>query len=119
MIEGLELAEACARAADEKQAEDITILDLRGISTITDYFVICSGTSLPHLKAVMREVVGQLRDKHDLRPRTMDGEVESRWMVLDLGDVIVHVFHHEMRPVYSLEDLWSDAKKVEFASGQV
>ena len=116
MIEGVELAEACAKAADAKQAEDIVILNLQGISTITDFFVICSGTSLPHLKAVRREVANQLREKHDLRPRTMDGEMESKWMVLDLGDVIVHVFHHEMRPVYSLEDLWSDAKRVEFAS---
>ncbi len=90
------------------------ILDLRGISTITDYFVICSGTSLPHLKAVKREVADQLREKFDERARTAEGELESRWMVLDYGDVIVHVFHHEMRPVYSLEDLWSDAKVVEF-----
>jgi len=110
------LAEACARAAEEKQAEDIVILDLRGISTITDYFVICSGTSLPHLKAVRREIADQIRTVHGDRPRTMDGEVESKWVVLDYGDVIVHVFHHEMRPVYSLEDLWSDSKRVEFTA---
>lgn len=103
------LATACATYADEKQAEDILILDLRGISTITDYFVICSGTSLPHLKAIRREVSDRLRAEHEVRPRTMDGELESRWMVLDYGDVVVHVFHREMRPIYSLEDLWSDA----------
>ncbi len=119
MIEGVELAEACARAADEKRAEDIVILDLRGISSITDFFVICTGTSLPHLKAVRREVADQMRTKHDVRPRTMDGELESRWVELDFGDVIVHVFHRDMRPVYRLEDLWSDAKRVEFESTQV
>ena len=119
MIEGVELAEACAKAADDKQAEDIVILDLTGISTITDYFVICSGTSLPHLKAVRREIAEQIRELQDERPRTMDGELESKWMVLDYGDVIVHVFHHEMRPVYSLEDLWSDSKRVAFEGTHV
>jgi ribosome-associated protein len=119
VIKGLELAEACARAADTKQAEDIAILDLKGISSITDYFVICSGTSLPHLKALHREISEQLREKHGARPRTLDGDLESRWLVLDYGDVIVHVFHREMRPVYSLEDLWSDAKRVAFENTQV
>ncbi len=113
------MAEACARAAEEKQAEDIVILDLRGISTITDYFVICSGTSLPHLKAVRREIADQIRTVHGDRPRTTDGELESRWVVLDYGDVIVHVFHHEMRSVYSLEDLWSDAPHTDFVTNEV
>jgi len=69
-LEGLALAQAIAKGADEMQAEEITILDLQGISTITDYFVICSGTSHPHLKAIRREIIGTLDKDHDVKRRT-------------------------------------------------
>lgn len=114
LFEGEELALAAAGYADEKQAEDIVILDLRGISSIADFFVICTGTSTPHLKAVSREVSEKLHEEHDLRPRAKDGNPESQWLILDYVDVIVHIFHEENRANYSLEDLWSDAERVAF-----
>lgn len=117
MIEGIELATAAARGADDKQAEDIVVLDMRGLSTIADFFVICSGTSQPHLKAVKREVFDQLAAAHGLKPRTTEGIPESQWLVLDYGDVIVHVMHAEKREYYALEDLWNDAPRVGVGMG--
>jgi ribosome-associated protein len=112
VLEGIELATAAARGADDKQAEDILVMDLRGLSTIADYFVICSGSSLPHLKAIHREIFDQLATGHELKPRTMEGNPESQWLILDYGDVIVHVMHADKRVYYSLEDLWNDAPRV-------
>lgn len=111
-LEGLALAEAIAQAAEEMQAEDITILDLQGISTITNYFVICSGTSHPHLKAIRREITEALDKSHGLKRRSAEGSPESHWIVLDYRDVIVHIFHSDKRGHYSLEDLWSDGKTI-------
>ena len=114
MIEGKELALAIAGYADGKQAEEIAILDLTGISTITDFFVLCNGGSLPHLKAIRRGVAEGLLEEHKVRDSSRDGAPESHWMVLDYGDVILHVFHEETRGNYSLEELWSDAPRVPF-----
>lgn len=114
MIDGQNLALAIAGYADGKQAEDIVILDLTGISTITDFFVICTGGSLPHLKAIRRGVAEKLLEEHGVRDSSRDGAPESHWMVLDYGDVILHVFHGDKRGNYALEDLWSDAPQVEF-----
>ena len=111
-IEGKELAIACARAAEEIQAEDITILDLTGISSLTDFMVVCSGTSLPHLKAVMRDVEKSLLANFDVRPVSSEGDAHSRWVVLDYIDVMVHVMHSELRELYALEDLWAEGKEV-------
>ncbi len=113
-IEGEQLALALAGFADEMQAEDIAILDLRGLSSIADYFVICTGTSSPHVKAIRREVTEKLEQAHGLRARASEGGAESGWLVLDYIDVILHIFHRERREVYSLEDLWSDAGRVPF-----
>jgi len=112
-LEGLALAQAIANAADEMQAEDVNILDLQGISTIADYFVICSGTSHPHLKAIRREIIETLDKDHELKRHSAEGSPESHWIVIDYRDVIVHIFHNDKRDHYSLEDLWSDAPKVQ------
>jgi ribosome-associated protein len=88
------------------------VLDLREISTFTDYFVICSGTSEPHLKAIAGEVEARLKEDHGVRASAVDGFPASQWIVLDYLQVIVHVFHREKREFYSLEDLWGDAPRV-------
>lgn len=116
MIEGEALALAAATYADEKQAEDISVLDLRGISSIADYFVVCTGGSTPHLKAIRREVDEKIAIEHGVKPRAIDGNPESQWLVIDYVDVIVHIFHKDRRDSYSLEDLWSDAQRVAFES---
>ncbi len=111
---GLDLAKMCGQFAFDKKATDITILDMRGISTATDFSVICTGTSLPHLRAIRKEVVDRLWVEHDVKVMRMDGTPESLWIVADFVDVMVHIFHAETREKYSLEECWSDAPKVPF-----
>jgi len=91
------------------------VLDLRGISTLTDFFVICSGTSEPHLKAIAGEIETKLREDYDTRAAAVDGFPASQWIVLDYLQVIVHVLHRDKRDFYSLEDLWSDAPRLTVA----
>ena len=116
MIEGIELAKACALAADENKAENIKVLDVRGISPITDFIVICSGTSMPHLKAILRDVDRNVAEKHQASPHESEGKAEARWVVLDYVDVMVHIMLEDMRDLYALEELWGDASSVEWAS---
>ena len=112
--EGQGLAIACAKAAEEIQAEDIRVLDMRGISTLTDYLVICSGSSIPHLRAILRDVEKSVQESTGATPLYSEGRADSRWVVLDYVDVMVHILHDEMRAHYGLEDLWGDAKPVDW-----
>ena len=89
------------------------MLDLRDISTFTDFFVICSGTSEPQLKAIANEIETRLREDHSVRPVAIDGFPASQWMVLDFLQVVVHIFHQDKRAFYSLEDLWGDAPRIQ------
>lgn len=109
------LARACAKAADDKKAENIMVLDMSGISSFTDYFVICSATSEPQLKAISSEIRDQSREHLNRKTLAEDGFPSSQWVVVDFGDVIVHIFHTEKRDIYSLETLWSDARVVDWA----
>lgn len=112
-IQGKQLALSCAKAAAEIQAEDIRVFDLRGLSTLTDFMVVCSGNSMPHLRAVLRDVRAHVEEWTGTRPVNAEGNVESRWVVLDYIDVMVHVMHEELRAFYDLEGLWGDAKELE------
>ena len=95
------------------------MLDLRGISTFTDFFVVCSGTSEPHLKAIAGEVEKQLREQEDgARPTAVDGFPASQWVVIDYGGVLVHIFHSDKRSYYALEDLWGDAPRLEWETAE-
>ena len=112
MTEGEALCRACAVAAADKKAGNIVVLDLRGISTFTDYFVICSATSEPQLKAISSSIRELIRERFGRKPISEDGFPASQWIILDYGDVIVHLFQGEKREFYALESLWSDAKSV-------
>jgi ribosome-associated protein len=79
---------------------------------VTDYFVIASGTSEPHLRAIVDEITDGLRDQYDLRPTRKDGSMQGAWVVLDFFDVIVHVMRADARERYDLEGLWGDAARV-------
>ena len=115
-VKGLELAIECAKAAQEIQAEDIRILDLRGLSSLTDFMVLCSGSSMPHLKAILREVNKGVASRTGDTPSHSEGKAVTRWVVLDYFDVMVHILHQEMRDTYALEQLWGDAKVVEWGA---
>ena len=111
-MDSRKLALLCRELADNKKAEDIIVLDVRDLSSITDYFVIASGTSEPHLRAIVDEVNDTLLEKHDLKPRATDGTLQGAWVVLDYFDVIVHVMRKDQRERYDLETLWGDAPRV-------
>jgi ribosome-associated protein len=105
------LVKLCRDIALAKKAEDAIILDVRNVSSVADFFLICTGTSEPHLKAIADEITRRVRDE-GIRPRHRDGFPASRWVVMDFNDVLVHIFHPELRQRYTLEDLWGDAKRV-------
>jgi ribosome-associated protein len=111
-MDSRKLALLCCELADNKKAEDITILDVRKLSSITDYFILASAMSEPHLRAVVDEIRDKLRTDCDLRPRAVDGTLKAAWLVLDYFDVIVHVMRTDVRERYDLEGLWGDAPRV-------
>lgn len=113
-IDGVELAKACARAAYEIKAENIQVWDLRGISTLTDFMVVCSGESMPHLRAILRDVDRFVGEWTGVRPVYAEGKADSRWVVLDYVDVMVHIMAADLRDHYGLERLWGDAQAVEW-----
>ena len=112
-MESEALAQACREYADNRKAEDIVVLDVRKISSITDFFVIASGTSDPHLRAIMNEIEDSLHKHHQTKAQRVDGDHHSGWVVMDLVDVIVHIMRDDVRGKYDLEGLWSDAPKLE------
>lgn len=111
-LTALQLAKLCVSFAEDKKATDPVILDLSAISSLADYFVICSAQSEPQLKAIANGLDKFLKDEHGIRPNAIDGFPSSQWIVVDYGDVMIHIFHEEKRALYSLEDLWSDAPRV-------
>jgi len=111
-MDSRKLALLCRELAENKKAEDIIILDVRELSSVTDYFVIASGLSEPHLRAIVEEITDKLREEQDLRPRAIDGTFQAAWVVLDYFDVIIHVMRQDVRQRYDLETLWGDAPRV-------
>lgn len=107
------IALAAAHAASDKKGDDIRILDLRNISSFADFFVICSGNSEPHLKAISSEIREKLREAFGVNAHA-DGFPASQWMILDYSGVIIHVFQPEKRTFYDLESLWRDAPALPF-----
>ena len=113
-IAGRTLALACAKAADDIQAENIRVWDMREVSSITDYMIVCSGSSMPHLRGILRDVARVVQEEHGVRPVNKEGNPEARWVVLDFIDVMVHIMHTEMREYYGLETLWADAVEIDW-----
>jgi len=111
-MDSKKLAVLCRELADKKKAEDIAVLDVSALSSVTDYFVIASGTSEPHLRAIVDEITDVLREEYGLAPRAIDGTLQTSWVVLDYFDVIVHIMRQETRDRYDLETLWGDAPRV-------
>ncbi len=106
-----ETALLTAQAADDKKASDILILDLRGLTYITDYFVICSGSNPAQIGAVA-DWIEQTLAKTGVHPSHIEGQAEASWVLMDYGDVVVHIFDEQARVYYNLEKLWGDAPRV-------
>jgi len=110
------LARLAARTAASKQGGAVVILDVREVITITDYFVIVSGTSDRQVTTIAEEVVKELKTK-GVRPVRTEGGLGARWVLVDFVDLVVHVFHEEEREFYRLENLWQDAPVVDWEAG--
>jgi ribosome-associated protein len=108
-----DLARLAAAAASSKQGEDIVILDVREVITITDYFVIASGSSERQIDTIADEVVQRCKER-GVRPVRREGEPDGGWLLLDFVDLVVHVFRREERDYYRLENLWRDAPVIEW-----
>jgi len=107
-MDNQELLKIAVKAADDKRAEDILALNMKGISLIADYFIICHGNSDKQVQAIAREMKEKAQEKgYDVK--RIEGFDEARWVLIDLGDVVAHVFHRDERSYYNLERLWGDA----------
>ncbi len=104
-------AKTIAKLLQDKKARNILVLDLRKVATFTSFFVVCTGTSSPHLKALEETLMETLKKKN-LRRFGTEGTPESRWILMDYGDIMIHLFEGEAREYYNLERMWGDAKVV-------
>lgn len=114
-MEARKLAQRCRELADDKKAEDIVIMDVRKLSSVTDYFVLASALSDPHLRATAQEIEAGLK-KAGVAAQAVDGTSATGWVVLDYFDVMVHVMRSDIRQHYDLEGLWNDAPRVRVRS---
>jgi ribosome-associated protein len=111
MLNALETALLAAKAADGKKAYDLLVLDLRGLTSITDYFVICSASNVTQIGAIT-DGIGHALASEGIRPSHIEGGPESTWVLMDYGDAVVHIFDEGTRAYYSLERLWGDAPRI-------
>lgn len=111
-MDSKQLALRCRALAEDKKAEDLVVLDLRKLSSVTDFFVLATGTSEPHLRAIVEEISDKIAEEEHVRPRAQDGTWKTNWVVLDYFDVIVHVMRPDTRALYALESLWGDAPRL-------
>jgi ribosome-associated protein len=105
------LARLIVQIAEDKKAEDILMLDIRGLSVIADYFVICTGTSERQVRAIARDLDEQL-GKQGITPTHIEGLSDARWVLMDYNTVIVHIFDPVTRDYYRLDKLWAEAPRV-------
>lgn len=113
-VEPREKALQAARAAVDRRGEEVLVLDMRGLMTICDYFVICNGRSRLHVEAIAREIEEQMKAE-GIRMFQSEGIPDASWVILDYLDVVVHIFEPQARRFYDLERLWGDAPRVEVA----
>jgi ribosome-associated protein len=107
-LEEAQFAQRAASLCVDNKAHDVVLLDLHGITDMTDYFVVASGTSDTHVRSVARHVLDGLA-REGLRVQSVEGLTQGRWVLLDYVDFVVHVFHPSLRAFYQLERLWGDA----------
>ncbi len=108
------MAKAAADAIFAKNGTDIVLLDVEESFLFSDVFVIATGTSRPHVQALAEHVEERLKQDHSIKPLRVEGESEGEWILVDLGDIIVHVFQGAPREFYSLERLWGDADRIKW-----
>lgn len=110
MIEPIELARRAVDLISDVKGENIVLMDLREVTPVTDYFVICSGTSDRQLRAIVNKLTEEIKKETHKNPMRVEGQPESGWVLIDYGDVVIHAFSPEQRNYYSLESLWGQGK---------
>lgn len=111
-----EKALACARAALDKKAEDLRVLNVRELSSFCDFFIICSGHSTRHVQAIAQAIEEDLRQ--EVHPRGIEGLAAGQWVLMDYGDVIIHIFYTPTREFYDLDSLWNEAETLEVTESE-
>jgi ribosome-associated protein len=104
-----EILEKIVEVLKDKKALDISVIEIAKVSLLADYFIICSGTSTTHIKALSIEVEKILKEE-DIMDRRTEGYANARWILIDIGEIVVHIFHKEEREFYDLERMWSEGK---------
>ncbi|NLJ26795.1 MAG: ribosome silencing factor [Deltaproteobacteria bacterium] len=112
-VTSMEKALLCARVGAEFKALDLVLLDVSRFTSFADFFVICSGKSSRQVQGIADNVEKSLRD-HGIKPLGVEGRIEGQWILMDYGDVIIHIFYEPIRHFYDLESLWSEAKRVQW-----
>jgi len=115
---GEDLAVVIAQAADDRKAVDTVVLKVSDVSYLADYFVITSGMSLPQVRAIANSIEQQVSDTCHRVPRRVEGQAEGNWILMDYGDVIVHIFMPKEREYYGLEAFWGHAERIPFSTPQ-
>lgn len=110
-----ELLENAAKILSGRKAEEITAIDISGVSVLADYFLICSGTNTTQVKTLAEELEDKL-SQLGVEPRRTEGAQSSTWIILDYGGVVIHIFHRETRRFYNLERLWADGGSVDLSA---
>ena len=109
-------ATAVYQAIEDKKGENAVALDLRGLSSVTDILIVCNGHSDRHVQALAENIQAEMKKQKEL-PLGVEGLKAGSWILLDYGDIIVHIFHEPVRQFYDLEGIWSDAPRLEFVDG--
>ncbi|ASK63130.1 ribosome silencing factor [Virgibacillus phasianinus] len=112
-----EIVQLVAEASDDKRAEDIIALDMKEVSLVADYFLICHGSNERQVQAIAR-AIKDAAEEQEISVKRMEGYEQARWILVDIGDVVCHVFHKDERSYYNLERLWGDATQVSLSVGQ-
>ena len=112
----IDVVETIVRSLDAKRAEDINVLKVTDLTILADYFVIADGTSVTQTKALADEVEYQVGRNYEIKPRSVQGEPGGGWVILDYGDIIVHVFYKEQRDFYKLDKLWADGEAIDISA---
>jgi len=117
-LKSIEKARLAVKAAQDKKAKDVLVLELKDLSIVSDYFVICSGESTTHVRSIVDNIEEKLGLKK-IKPSGIEGYKLSQWVLMDYSDVIVHVFEEETRAFYELEKLWLDAPRIDLEEGKL
>ncbi|MHA6252182.1 ribosome silencing factor [Oceanobacillus sp. CAU 1775] len=113
----IDVVNAVAEACDDKLAENIIALDMNEVSLVADYFLICHGNTERQVQAIARGIKDKMEER-GINVNRMEGMEQARWVLLDIGDVVCHIFHKDERSYYNLERLWGDARELPLQIGQ-